>query len=76
MKWYLVPQGSKILEPLFCIITFAHLFFIVSEADTGSYADNKNPYMVKDTDDIKSLEQVSNALLDWFKNWPSTSNTD
>ena len=32
--------------------------------------------MVKDTDDIKSLEQVSNALLDWFKNWPSTSNTD
>lgn len=64
----MLPQGSQIREPLFCIITLADLFFIVSETDIGSYADNKNPYMVKDTNDIKSLEQVSNALLDWFKN--------
>ena len=64
----MLPQGSQIREPLFCIITLADLFFIVSETDIGSYADNKNQYMVKDTNDIKSLEQVSNALLDWFKN--------
>ena len=66
-----VPQDSKILGPLLCNIFLADLFFIVSEIDIGSYTDNNNPYMAKNTVDdlIKSLEQVSNPLVDWFKNY-------
>ena len=64
-----VPQGS-IVGPLLLNIFLVNLFFEVKDIDIASYADDSTPFIVKNNIDhvIASLEQVSDALFNWFKN--------
>ena len=43
---------------------------MVKDIDIASYADDSTPFIVKNSIDnvIASLEQVSDALFNWFKN--------
>ena len=68
-----VPQGS-ILGPLF----LADLFYILSEIDIASYADDNTPYTSSNDVNglIKSLEEASEKLLKWFDGNLMKSNPD
>ena len=48
----------------------ADLLFIISNIDVASYADDNAPYIAADNigDLIKSLEEASSALFQWFDN--------
>ena len=56
----------------------ADLFFVVKDIDIASYADDSTPFLVENNIDnvIAFLEQVSDALFDWFKNNRLKSNVD
>ena len=64
-----VTQGS-ILRPLLFNIFLAGLFFIVSNINNISYADDNTSYIAADNIDglIKSLEEASTALFQCFDN--------
>ena len=64
-----VTQVS-ILRPLLFNIFSADLFFIISNRDIASYADDNVPYTAAGNIDdlIKSLEEPSAALFEWFDN--------
>ena len=64
-----VTQGS-ILRPLLFNIFLAGLFFIISNINIASYADDNTSYIAIDNIDdlIKSLEEASTALFQWFGN--------
>ena len=50
----------------------ADLFFVVKDIDIASHADDRTPFIVENNIDnvIASLEQVCDALFNWFKiNW-------
>ena len=61
-----VTHGSILRTFIF----LADLFFIISNIDIASYADDNTPYIVVDNIDdfIKSLEEVSTAFFQWFDN--------
>ena len=60
----------SILGPLLFNIFLADLFFVVKDIDIASYADDSTPFIVENKIDnvIASLEQVSDALFNCFKN--------
>ena len=64
-----VTQGL-IVRPLLFNIFLAGLFFIISNINIASYADGNTPYIAADNihDLIKSLEEASIALFQWFDN--------
>ena len=49
------------------------LFFVIKDRYVESYADNNTPFIVKT---FQSLEQASDALFDWFKNYSLKNNID
>ena len=64
-----VPQES-ILSPLLFHIFLADQFLVAKDIDIASYADGSAPFIVENNIDsvIASLEKVSDALFNWFKN--------
>ena len=64
-----VTQGS-ILRPVLFNIFLTDLFFIKSHIDIATYADDNTPYIAADIIDdlIKSLEEASTTLFQWFDN--------
>ena len=72
-----VPQGS-ILGPLLFNIFICDLFFIISEIDIASYADDNTPYVSGDLpeDVMESLQTNSEKLLEWFSHNKMKANTD
>ena len=48
----------------------ADLFFVISNIDIASYADDNTPYTAADNIDdlIKSLGEALTALFQWFDN--------
>ena len=68
----------SIIRPLLCYIFLEEFFLIVKNTDIASYADDSAPFIVEDNieNPIASLEEVSNALLDWFRNNPLKSNPE
>ena len=59
---------SSIVIPLLFNIFLADLFFVISNVNIASYADDNTPYISADNIDdiIKSLEKTSTALFQWF----------
>ena len=64
-----VPQGS-ILGPLLFNIFICDMFLFITDSDIASYADDNTPYVSADKPQevVKKLENISIALLTWFKN--------
>ena len=61
-------------------IFLADLFFNMNDIDISSQANDNTPYIVDNTDDeiiiIKSLEEASATLLQWFANNFLKNNSD
>ena len=64
-----VTPGS-ILRPLLLNIFLAALFFIISNINIPSYADDNTSYIAADNIDdlMKSFEEASTALFHWLNN--------
>ena len=62
-----VLQGSILGPPLFNSFLI-DLFFIIGDTDIASYENDNTPYVIADNIDgaIKSLEEPSEILFNWF----------
>ena len=69
-KYYLTFHKGHFLVHFFLIFFLADLFFVVKDIDIASYTDDSTPFIVENNIDnvIASLEQVSDALFNQFKN--------
>ena len=72
-----VPQGS-ILGPILFNIYLCDLFFFLENTDVASYADDTTPYTYGENFEevIKSLEDSSKILFQWFTNNYMKANAD
>ena len=80
-KYYLAFRKGQFLVRFFQYFLGGSLFFLVKDIDDidiAGYADDSTPFIVENYIDnvIASLEQVSDALFNWFKNNPLKSNAD
>ena len=72
-----IPQGS-ILGPLLFNIFINDIFYFIKEAKMANYADDNAIYAVKRNLDnlLKTLEQETTLILNWFKVNEMKSNDD
>ena len=72
-----VPQGS-ILGPLIFNIDLIDIFYILSNYDIASYADDNTPYVTCETMEslIESLKKIAEEIFKWFKNNEMQANAD
>ena len=72
-----VPQGS-ILGPLLFNIFLWDFFLIMKETSFASYTDDNSPYVTPENldDVIKSLEEDSIKLFQWFSDNQMKANHD
>ena len=77
LKYYLAFHKGQFLVHFFLIFSW-RISFVLKNIDTASYADDSTPFIVKNNIDnvIASLEQVSDALFNQFKNNRLKSNVD
>ena len=70
LKYYLAFHNGQFLVHFFLKFSWRISFFVVKDVDIASYADDSTPFIVENNVDnvIASLEQVSDALFNWFKN--------
>ena len=56
----------------------ADLFFVLKDIDIENHPDDSRPFVVENNTDnvIASLQQVSDALFNWFKNNSLKNNFD
>ena len=68
-KYFLVFCKGQFLVHFLLVFPW-QIFFVVKYIDMASYTDDSTLFIVKNNigNVIKSLEQVSNALFNWFKN--------
>ena len=62
-----VPQFS-VLGPLLFTTDISDLFFVIEDCDIANYADDSTPYLSEKNAEkvLKSLENVSSNLFQWF----------
>ena len=77
-KYYLAFRKGQFLVHFFLIFSWRISFFVVKDIDIASYEDDSTPFIVENDIDnvIVSLKQVSDALLNWFKNDRLKNNVD
>ena len=77
-KYYLAFHNGQFLVHFFLIISWRTSFFVLKDIDIASYADDSTSFIVENNIDnvIASLEQVSDALFNWFKNNRLKNNVD
>ena len=77
-KYYLAFHKGQFLVHFFLIISWRISFFVLKDIDIASYADDSTSFIVENNIDnvIASLEKVSDALFNWFKNNRLKNNVD
>ena len=79
--WFVIPFGlpqGSILGSLLFNIFLTDLFFILNNTDIANYADGSTPYTSSNGVNglIKSLEEASKELFEWFDEKLMKSNPD
>ena len=77
-SWSEIFFWRQFLAHIFLIFFWRISFFLLKDIDIASYADDSALFIVENNIDsaIEYLEQVSDALFNWFKNNSLKNNVD